>query len=405
MTLHSILTQQTNLWLSGLAAAVTMVTAGTAVFLGGLSPTKGPKVAVTDQRPGSVTHQAHPASRLRRWPISYYFAALGAVFLFFEAWTLAAWLADGPKPVTKFQDLASTDASAARVFEILAVLFAIGMAIYVVRQCIRERRLTFDAMFCIMGCLLYWVDPFANWLQPVFYYSSNWVNLKSWCSYAPFVVNPDCSRLPEPVLFLGCLYTFGFLGFVMALNKGMGLLKRRRPDISAVKLIGITFIGGMVIDFLLEGPMVAFKLWFYPGWPLSFTGEQTRYPFFELVIASILWTGIAAVRYFKNDRGETLAERGMDRSRPGTKAIVTILALIGMSQGLAVVSNTILITHGPFMQQYPAMPAWLVNDMCNAPGVTGTRYGPCPGDAHYLAPLRRLPDPAQIAVTDHLQGK
>lgn len=335
-----------------------------------------------------------PHQPRRGWPLTYYLAGLGAIFLFFEIWTLTAWFADGVSSVTAFRDPNSIDAHAAMVYEIIAVIVAITVAIYAIRSCIRERRLTFDAKFCIMGGLLYWVDPFANWAQPIFYYSSNWVNLGNWCGHAPFMVNPDCGRLPEPVLFLGCLYTFGFLAFCMGLNKIMGLIKHRWPEISAVKLIGVTFVLAMIIDVALEVPITFFRLWFYPGWPLSITGSAVRYPFFEPIIAAILWAGLAAVRFYKDDKGRTIVERGMDHLAPRSRSFVTILGLVGISQGLAFISVTILVAHGPYMEQFPRMPAWLVNNMCDAPGITGTAYGPCPGSPGYLAPLRHLPNPA-----------
>jgi hypothetical protein len=33
-------------------------------------------------------------------------------------------------------------------------------------------------------------------------------------------------------------------------------------------------------------------------------------------------------------------------------------------------------------------PSHLVNDVCNAPGITGTRYGTCPGDPGFRMPGR-----------------
>jgi hypothetical protein len=330
----------------------------------------------------------------RRWPLAYYLAALGAVYFFVEIWTLTAWLSDGVHEVTAFRDPNSVDAHAAMVYQILAVILAIGVMIHLVRSCMRERRLTFDAKFCIMGFLLYFVDPFANWAQPTFYYSSNWVNLANWCGHAPLMVNPDCGRLPEPVLFLWLLYTFAFLLFAMGMNKVMGAIKRWRPTISTIGLIGTAFGIAMLIDAALELPMIAFKLWYYPGWPLSLTGSAMRYPFAAPFIASILFTGLASVRYFKDDKGRTIVERGIDHLKPATRSVVVILALIGISQGCATISCLILVANGPYMQQYPRMPAWLVNDMCDAPGITGTAYGPCPGSPGYLAPLRRLPDHA-----------
>jgi hypothetical protein len=42
---------------------------------------------------------------------------------------------------------------------------------------------------------------------------------------------------------------------------------------------------------------------------------------------------------------------------------------------------------GVHQHQWPPEPRQLVNGMCNAPGVTGTRYGPCPGSPGFRMPV------------------
>lgn len=338
---------------------------------------------------------AAPAPEKRSWPYAYVLAGFGVLFMFFLAWTITSWLMDGPQSVTEFQDSSSTNWWAARVYETLAVLFAIGMLIHLVRQYRRERRFNWDMKFVLAGALLYWVDPFANWFQPIFFYSSNWVNLENWCGNAPFMVNPDCGRLPEPILFLLPLYSFGFLGFIMALNACQRWARNRWPNMSARQLIALTFVGGMIIDIFLEGPIILLRLWVYPGWPLSFTGSGEnlhRFPFFELIIASILWTGLASMRFFKDDRGLNITERGLERLRPRARSWVTFLAIFGAGNLLAFTSNSILIVHGPYMEQYPDMPDWNRNDMCDSGDYTGTAYGPCPGTPGYEIPVVKTSD-------------
>src|SRR5262245_32300356 len=108
-------------------------------------------------------------SRRRRWPAAYYLAFAGVFFLAFETWVLGHWLADGPETITQFRDSSTTNWWAARVYETLAVLFALGMLVHLIRSCRRERRFTWDAKFVCATGLLYWVDPFVNTLQPIFF--------------------------------------------------------------------------------------------------------------------------------------------------------------------------------------------------------------------------------------------
>ena len=94
---------------------------------------------------------------------------------------------------------------------------------------------TFDAQLCIAGLLAYWLDPFYNFFVPMNLYSSNFVNVGSWCSYAPFVINKACSGSPEPILVIGSIYLVGFLvcamlgGRILRLSKlGIRTLRRQR---------------------------------------------------------------------------------------------------------------------------------------------------------------------------------
>jgi hypothetical protein len=109
-----------------------------------------------------------------------------------------------------------------------------------------------------------------------------------------------------------------------------------------------------------------------------------------LVTAFVL-TVVAAVRFFKDDTGRTVVERGLEHARPRTQAAVSVLALTGMlgtAFGIAVIGE---VAVGPYASPYKALPKHLLNGLCDAPGTTGTSYGPCLGSPGYRAPLRRLP--------------
>ena len=51
------------------------------------------------------------------------------------------------------------------------------------------------------------------------------------------------------------------------------------------------------------------------------------------------------------------------------------------------VANVVVIT-GWYGSQWREMPSYVVNDVCDAPGITGTRYGPCPGSPGFRMPTR-----------------
>jgi hypothetical protein len=107
------------------------------------------------------------------WRWQHYLAVIAGLFLVWGAWTLVAWLAAGPSPVTVYRDPAASAYTIATAYEVVAVMLVLGVGAYVVRGCLRQHRLTFGAQLCIAGLLAYWLDPFYNFLVPMNLYSSN----------------------------------------------------------------------------------------------------------------------------------------------------------------------------------------------------------------------------------------
>lgn len=346
----------------------------------------------TTVRASAVSPPAGP--RARRWPLPYWLALVAVVALVWGGWTMIAWLADGPFTITQYRDTHSVSWIAAWVLQVALIGTGLGLGGWVVRQCLRERRLTFDAKLCLASLSLLWMDPLSNFAQPIFMQSSNWVNLNAWCGHMPLVVNPDCGRMPEPILFLALAYPFGWLAMVMIMNAGMRAVRARRPDLSTAALVGGTFLAGALVDVALEAPMVGFRLWNYtgagPAW-LSIFGGGHRFPVLEVAAGSLIFATLALIRFYKDDTGRTVVERGLESLSPRRQTVVSLLALTGLTNLLLGVGTVLVVITGPYADPYPKLPAHLVNGLCDAPGFSGTRYGPCPGSPGYRAPIRTLP--------------
>jgi Spirocyclase AveC-like len=317
--------------------------------------------AVQETTPQSTTPQ-----RRTPWPWQYFAAAVGAMFLFWESWTIIAWLADGPQPVTRYRDTDSANWYAAKSYEAGAILLALVVGTVVVRGCLRRRRLTFG-------------------------WSSNFVNLANWCGHAPFIINPDCGRLPEPVLFGGLLYTFGFLGVAMAVGAVLRRLQRHRPDLSLSQLVGVTFGLCAVMAVVVELLPINLHLWGYPwvAGPALF-----GYPLLAALGAAQFFTLFSILRHRIDDHGRTVLERGLSHVPTRSRSTITTLALIGVFQLDFVVLTLCIAIGAPYVDhtRYDP-PAYLVNGMCDTAGSTHTAYGPCPGSNHFTMPIRTLPHP------------
>jgi hypothetical protein len=338
-------------------------------------------------RRGTVTTARRP------WTWRHYLALAGVPFLVWESWTLVAWLAHGPQQVTRFRDTSSASWYAARIYEVIMVLLSLAVLSYVIRGCRRQRRLTWDAQLCIAGLLAYWQDPLPNFFQPTFLYSSQWVNLTNWCGQAPFVVNKDCSRIPEPVLFMGLLYTTSGLASGIVGCWLLRQVRQRFPSLSVAQMFAICVVFACVVDLVLEVPATRLHLWNYPGDPNSFAlfGGSHRYPLFLWIDAGIFFAPIVAIRFFKNDSGETVLERGLTHLSPRRRTMVSLFATIGVVQIMLLGINLTLVIGGPYAGRWQGYPRHVINGVCNTAGFQNTAYGTCPGDPGYLAPLRRLP--------------
>lgn len=324
-----------------------------------------------------------------------FLAVVGGLCVTYALWTWGAWLADGPQQLTEFRDRDSVSWTVARVYEVIMVVVVVALSVRVIRECIRERRVVFDAIMIGAGFFTLFWDPMVNWMQPNFMYSSNWLNLNTWVDQAPGTANPTAGMMPQPV-FIMFIYPFGLLAFAMILNHGMRFVRGRFPRLSNAGLIAFTYAYGWGLAFILEAPAFLTNLWGLPGAPatLSFFGNDQRFAWAEYLTTAIVFTTFASVRYFQNDRGETIGERGLEGLSAGSRTIVSFLATTAMFAMSMWVLLLVQLPAGLNSSPYPdGYPAHMVNDLCTIPGnpeASGpTEYGPCPGSPGFRMPVEQ----------------
>jgi hypothetical protein len=271
----------------------------------------------------------------------------GALVVVYELITWIRWLAAGPVQITQYRDHGSATWTAARFYEIAIVLVSFGLLVHVVRRCRAERRLTLDAQMLIGGVAALFWDPFGNFIQPAFFYSSDWLNLNSWTGFAPLVINPDASRMPEP-LFIMLVYPFGLLAFAMGTNAVMRFAQRRRPDWSGGRLLAVGALAATVAGMALEAPMFLLHLWGLPGAPraLALFDDAHRYSPVEFLTTGMVFAGWAAVRFFRDDEGRAFTERGVGHA-------AALLAMIGWCASLLLVLQLVVTLFAFHAAPYP----------------------------------------------------
>jgi hypothetical protein len=220
-----------------------------------------------------------------------------------------------------------------------AVFAWIGLPIavwwFIIRPWRRERRISLDGMLMVSMGLMFFQDPLLNYLNTWCTYNTWMPNRGSWSSNIPGWVSPEVPghQVVEPLLTNVPGYSFGNLLMVMAGCWVMRTIKNRRPGITNARLIGLTFAFNIVVDFVMEGLIfLPIGFYVYPGAIRAVSinaGTYYQWPIYEGLMWGGVLTALCCLRFFTDDRGRTIAERGLDRVRGGfaTLQVTRFLAI------------------------------------------------------------------------------
>jgi hypothetical protein len=261
-------------------------------------------------------------------------------------------------------------------------LFGIGLWIawrVLFRPLLRERRLTTDGMITI-GFLICWFwDLLPNVQVWTFAYNSHFINMGGWAEFIPFWNAPNSAYLHEPILLLGGAYLgWFFMGPMIIGSKFINWLKGR---------FGLSTFGAFtVLWFLLLALEAVALFWMaisefmqFPGVVKSmslFSGKPYQYPLYDCVMGAFLFVGYAALHYFRDDKGRTFVEKGVDTLRlaPWGRKLLSQLAITGYIQVLLIFGY--LVPYQLFavrVDAYPQMKSYMNPNVCGP----GTDYA-CP---------------------------
>lgn len=332
---------------------------------------------------GSTKSRLVHASALAatRTPI-FFWAALGAVFLCLATYVWGSWiLSPSFRPAPLGSDpLPDNVRLYVRLFQIVPAAVALLMLwVFVCKPLLRTRELSTDSLLLINFLLLWWQDPIDNYLNVSFFYNGHAFNMGSWSSFIPGWRSPNPENFPEPLAIMGGFY----LGFWM-LTTVFGcwilrVIQKWRPNVSFVWRLFAVFASMAIIDTVVEICFQRTGVTAYPGVVRSlslFPGKAYQWPLYEAVIIGFVCTGWVCLRYFRDDKGRTFVEKGVEQlqlTKPAQKA-VTFLALAGFMQPFFLVGYfvpyNLFVVHSDTI---PAYPSYLRTGLCGE----GTAYA-CP---------------------------
>jgi hypothetical protein len=340
-------------------------------------------------------------------------ALVGVIFLAVEFWAVGAWLLSGdakrtpsgPTPVPGWMEASA---------QLWTVLTVAGMCcflyFFLIRPWRRQGGITLDGMLCITFLFLSLQDPILNYFQVWYTYSAVFFNLGNWAHHFPGWLSPRGEVFAEPILWAAPTYITVLLAWVMICCEVMRKAKGRWPRMGKFGLLGICFGLVFTFDVMLEPLHLRLGFYSYPGaisWLTLNHGHYYQYPLYEGFFVACLCTAWAAIRFFRDDKGYTLAERGIDdvRASGKKKTALRFLGLMGACQvALFLMYNGPLMLLSLYSSPWPAdiqNRSYLTNGLCG----TGSGYA-CPGpeipinrpDSAHLDPNGRLVVPQGTTV-------
>jgi hypothetical protein len=315
-------------------------------------------------------------------------AIVGAAFIALMLYIFGAWITSdafrhmgtGVTPVPTYQKIAAHSQEALWGAAMIAILYFVAWRPYK-----RNGKLSLDALIVLAMGWCWWQDPLYSYVTQSFNYSSVQLNMGGWACKIPGFASPNGCNIPQPLIWDISFYVFGMAGATIGAAALLRKWRARNPDVSTLKLLSVTFVAYCLIDFILEGTWVRLGLYHYAGgvkgWNV-FQGTFYQFPLYECLAVATMMTAMTSLRFFVNDRGETIVERGASELKMGDKrrTAMRYLALVGilnvcMLVGWAGFVNVFNVHAGAWPKATQER-SYLNNGLCGA----GTSYA-CPGDA------------------------
>jgi hypothetical protein len=314
-------------------------------------------------------------------------ASAGALVLAFQVYVLLRWITG---PNFKRTDPGPLETATGREILLVALQIAVPVGTllclywWIVRPWRRTGHMTTEGMLAVAAGTLFFWDMTMNYTSVQLFYSSEVINFGSWANGSwPGWTSPGANNLPEPLFVTVPGYVSLVFTQVMLVVWLMRKIKARWPQLGVLASIAAIVIAMFTTDTIVEVLLLRTGIYAYPGGIRAFTffaGHTYQLPINEsLFIGGFAYGTIACLQYFRDDRGKTFVERGIEtlKTTPRRRQLTKFLALYGCVHLALIcfyaIPNQWFATH---VDRFPTgYPAHLVNHMCQS-GAAGDQ---CPG--------------------------
>jgi hypothetical protein len=211
------------------------------------------------------------------------------------------------------------------------------------------------------------------------------MNLGNWDPHILGWLSPHANLTAEPLVWLLPAYVYCVFGGAMVGSVVMRKAKERWPRLGTFGLVMTCLVFFWVWDAAIETVFMRAGFYVLGGsisWLTLFHGHYYQFPIYEPIMEGSWWAAFACIRYFRNDKGQTLAERGIDKVRIGAKpkTVIRFLALAGICNVGFLVYNAPASLAGLYASPWPkditSRSYFMDNNICG----TGSTYA-CSGPA------------------------
>ncbi|MFT0170342.1 spirocyclase AveC family protein [Paraburkholderia mimosarum] len=253
-------------------------------------------------------------------------------------------------------------------YQWVSVLILIPVAIWFVYGIAKSRRIDAVRLMMIGWLSAYWLDPWLDFLRPMFTYNAYARNFGCWCRFIPFWQSPH-ARIAEPILIDAPSYFYTFTGTAVVALWAMRAVRKRWPRAGNV---GLTFAGFAAIWMtmgLLD--IAASRFMGFDAWPGAFQrasfwgGHYYQFPVYEFLLFPSAFVASAFLLMSVDGNGYTAIERGVERleCHAVVRTALRVLAFVAFCNVLNLAYTTAMGVHAVYADPWPAdMPSWLAND-------------------------------------------
>lgn len=343
-----------------------------------------------------------------------WWAGLGLAFLVFQLAVWIRWATSARFETTTFGRSEIPDVMEGVIwfFQITTVIAAvIVLWLWVLKPIVRERTFTLKGMLVVSFGLFWFWDPFINFTQNWVGYNTGLVNFGSWTTDSPGWVAPYSNLMGEPMFWILPTLMVVFVWITLLGAWIMRTAKARWPSIGKFGLVTVCFVSLTVFELVLELFWMRTGVYSYGGSIPSMTifhGHYYQIPVYSIVFTGFAMAAFSSLVYFRNDKGETVVERGSDElrvSRAG-RTILRFLAVVAFVQLVLVSYNVSMAWFGLRAHTWPddvIERPYFTDGMCG-PGTDYSCSGPgvpIPREASvHLGPEGAMVIPDGVTVRD-----